>query len=65
MDQDTGIDIPDITDQFESAYVRLLQAIVHPFCAIKAENVIDVITLSDGREAQVRLVIDTNRDRWM
>lgn len=65
MEHDEGIEIPDITDQLESAYVRMLQSMVYPCSAISAEIAVDVIELSDGRKAQVKLKIDSDTERWL
>ena len=65
MRHDDGIEIPDITDQLESAYVRMLQSMVHPCSAISAETAVEFIELSDGRKAQVKLKIDSDQERWL
>ena len=62
--EDTGIDIPDITDELESAYILLLFTMVTPCPATSAETAVAFIDLSDGRKAQVVVRIDADPDRW-
>ena len=64
MDSGQGIDIPDITDELASAYIRMLAGMVYPCAAISAETGAVFIELSDGRKAQVVVRIDADPRRW-